>query len=218
MPRNQLTIPGGPAIKKLCRKKIGGKGENLVWPLLPKNLPFLEFFEPITTQSQPNHVSIFVHSTFAGLMNSLFFARFGINTPSPKSRDGWELLEPILVFFIHHFVNTSGTCRWWLGQSNLFCKLAPAEKLITRDQKIARHAIFPTPILGNPPPTVLAPPALKYDNQLTMVTQEDVTGNGGVSEGGEGRGGRWWGGGQEQQSPTTTMTKSPPLLYLQLKK
>ncbi len=39
----QLSRSGGPAIKKLCRKKIGGKGENLVWPLLPKILRFLIF-------------------------------------------------------------------------------------------------------------------------------------------------------------------------------
>ncbi len=85
---------------------------------------------------------------------------------------------------------------------------------------VARRAIFPTPILQNPPhPTALAPPALKNDNQLTMVTREDAAGNGGASKGGEGRGGRWQGGGgQEQQSPTTTMTKSSPLLHLQLKK
>jgi hypothetical protein len=51
----------------------------------------------------------------------------------------------------------------------------------------------------------LAPPALKNNNQLMMVTQEDKTGNQGVREEGEGRGGRWQGGRQEQQSPTTTI-------------
>jgi hypothetical protein len=35
---------GGPAIRNLCGKKIGGKGENLVWPLLPKILGFSDFF------------------------------------------------------------------------------------------------------------------------------------------------------------------------------
>jgi hypothetical protein len=86
------------------------------------------FFEPITTQSQPNHVSIFVHPTFAGPPNSLFFASFGINMPSPKSRDGCKFLEPVLVHLINRFVNTSGTSRWWSKQSNLFCILALAEK------------------------------------------------------------------------------------------
>ncbi len=39
----------------------------------------------------------------------------------------------------------------------------------------------------------LALPALEIKNQLTMMTQEDVTGDGGASEGGQGRGGRGWG-------------------------
>ncbi len=69
----------------------------MVWPILSKILCFSEFFEPITTQSQPNHAPIFVHPTFAGLLNSLFFATFGINTLSLKSRDACKLLEPILV-------------------------------------------------------------------------------------------------------------------------
>ena len=89
---------------------------------------------------------------FVGMLNSLFFASFGINTPSPKSRDGWELLEPILVFFIHHFVNTSGTCRWWLGQSNLFCILTPAEISCTHDQKIERCEFFSHTGNSTPPP------------------------------------------------------------------
>ncbi len=41
--------------------------------------------------------------------------------------------------------------------------------------------------------TALAPPAFEIDNQLTMVTQEDVTGNGGASKRGQGRGERGWG-------------------------
>ncbi len=36
----------------------------------------------------------------------------------------------------------------------------------------------------------LAPLALEINNQPTMVTREDVTGDGGASEGGQGRGGR----------------------------
>jgi hypothetical protein len=47
-----VTAVGGPVIKKLFRKKIGGKGENLVWPWLPKILDFSIFF---LSQSQPNH-------------------------------------------------------------------------------------------------------------------------------------------------------------------
>ncbi len=43
---------------------------------------------------------------------------------------------------------------------------------------------------GNDKIMALAPPALKNDNQLMMVTREDATGNGGASKGGEGRGGR----------------------------
>ncbi len=41
--------------------------------------------------------------------------------------------------------------------------------------------------------TTLAPPALEINNQPTMVTREDVTGDGGASKGGQGRGGsgRW---------------------------
>jgi hypothetical protein len=35
---------GGPVIKKLCRRKNGGKGENAVWPLLSKILGFWIFF------------------------------------------------------------------------------------------------------------------------------------------------------------------------------
>jgi hypothetical protein len=50
-----------------------------------------------------------------------------------------------------------------------------------------------------------------------MVTQEDAIGNEGASEGGEGRGGRWQGGGTRAKIPTTTMTKSSPLLLLQLR-
>ncbi len=46
---------------------------------------------------------------------------------------------------------------------------------------------------GNDKITALAPPALEINNQPTMVTWEDVTGNGGASEGGQGRGGRGWG-------------------------
>jgi len=38
--------------------------------------------------------------------------------------------------------------------------------------------------------TTLAPPALEINNQPTMVTREDVTGDGGACEGGQGRGGR----------------------------
>jgi hypothetical protein len=109
---NVDTTVGGPAIEKLCGEKNGGKGENLVWPLLPKSLFFSNFFEPITTQSQPSHISIFLHPTFTGQPNSLFFACFGINMPSPKSRDGCKLLELILVPLINCFVNTSGTSRW----------------------------------------------------------------------------------------------------------
>jgi hypothetical protein len=135
------------AIKKLCRKKIGGKGENLVWPLLLKILCFSDFFEPITTQSQPNHVSIFFNLTILGPPNSLFFARFGINTPSPKSRGGCKISEPILVPLLNRFVHTSGTSRWWSGQSNLYYILSPAEKLCTHAPKIARHVISHTPIL-----------------------------------------------------------------------
>jgi hypothetical protein len=71
------------------------------------------FFEPITTQSQPNHISIFVHPMFAGPPNSLFFATFGINTPSPKSRDACKLLEPLLVPLQNCFVHTS-----WSMHSN----------------------------------------------------------------------------------------------------
>ncbi len=108
-------------------------------------------FEPITTQSQPVHVSIFVHQTFTGMSNSFFFASFSINTPSSKSRDGCKLLEPIFVPLLYSFVHTSGTSRWWSGRSDSFCILAPAEKLCTHDQKIARHAIFHTPILQLPP-------------------------------------------------------------------
>ncbi len=118
---------------------------------MPKILVFWIFFKPITTQSQPNHVSNFVHPTFAGTLNSLFFASFGINTPSPKSRDKCKLLEPILVPLINCFIDTSGTSRWWSGRSDLFCILAPAEKSCTHDQIIARHAISPTLILQNPP-------------------------------------------------------------------
>ncbi len=105
----------------------------MVWPLLPKILHCSYFFEPITTQStqsQPSHVSISVHPMFAGLPNSLFFAAFGINTPSSKPRDGCKLLEPILVPLLNRFVHTSGTSRWWSGRSNLFCILSPAEKLL----------------------------------------------------------------------------------------
>jgi hypothetical protein len=65
----------------------------------------------------------------------------------------------------------------------------------------------------------LALPAFKNNNQLTMVTWEDASGNGGASKGGEGRRRKCWRGlGREQQSPTTMMTKSLPLLHLQLKK
>jgi hypothetical protein len=39
--------------------------------------------------------------------------------------------------------------------------------------------------------TVLASPALEVNNQPMMVTWEDVTGDGGASKGGQGRGGRW---------------------------
>jgi hypothetical protein len=39
----------------------------------------------------------------------------------------------------------------------------------------------------------LAPPALEINNQPTMVTRENVTGDGGASKGGQGRGGRGWG-------------------------
>ncbi len=35
----------------------------------------------------------------------------------------------------------------------------------------------------------LAPPALKNNNQLAMVTWENAVGSGGASKGGEGRGG-----------------------------
>jgi hypothetical protein len=62
--------------------------------------------------------------------------------PSPKSRDGCKLLEPILVPFLNHFIHTSGTSRWWSGQSNLFCISFLAEKLCTHAQKIAWCAIF----------------------------------------------------------------------------
>jgi hypothetical protein len=95
----------------MYEKEINGKGENLVWSLLPKILGFLNFFEPITTQSQPNHESIFVYPMFAGMLNSLFFASFGINVPLPKSRDGCKLLEPIMVPLQNCFVHTSWTSR-----------------------------------------------------------------------------------------------------------
>jgi hypothetical protein len=42
----------------------------------------------LTTQSQPNYVSVFIHPTFTGPLSSLFFVSFGINTPSPKIK-GW---------------------------------------------------------------------------------------------------------------------------------
>ncbi len=108
-------------------------------------------------QSQPNHNPITFPSSsiqrlqFAGPPTSLFFASFGINTPSPKSRDGCKLLEPILVPLINHFGHTSGTSRWWSGQSKLFCILTPAEKLCIHAPKRARCAIFPTPMLQPPP-------------------------------------------------------------------
>ncbi len=83
---HEFTWLGGPAIKNLSRKKNVGKGENLIWPLLSKTLHFLDFFEPITTQSQPNHVSIFVHPTFTGPPNSLFFCHFLASTRHHKNQ------------------------------------------------------------------------------------------------------------------------------------
>jgi hypothetical protein len=97
------------------------------------------------------------------------------------------------------------------------CILSLAEKLCTHAPKIAQRAIFPTPILQNHPhPTALAPPALKNDNQLSIVTQEDTTGNGGASKGGEGRGGRWRGEGTRGTKPNNDDDKiialAPPAI------